>query len=472
MDRHPPDPPDPPDDHSTQDSMELSPPLFTQPGTKRRLDPEIQTVPTKKSVTDTPQSLPAEQTLYKHPSLEDDSQKTYSNLDKGPFIVHVSLHEHSPSSGTSIRPIIFGRFLSKNQIKDIANDGIKKVGRNRISVEFKNSTAANNFLNNSLLKSNKYVAAIPTFNVTRMGIVRNIPTDLSMSEFVESLIIPEGCGLVLKARRLNRKQTQNSEVTWVPTQSVVLTFKGQVLPKRVFSYYTSIPVESYLFPTIQCNNCCRFGHIKAQCRSKPRCYRCAQPHAGADCLITEDKSTCLYCSGRHFATNKVCPEQCRQRAIKITMSQDNISYQEASQLHPQSRLSYADSTRAPAVPQLPRSSLTQSPPSPNSPISYRKTVTRSPNTRPPLGKSYDRIAHQNIVRNVPSSLPNGCALGNDIQTHDDTPNDDTLDLLWLLVANILSKFSDIPPPPNVASKIMPLLSSLSKNGSEHLTMEL
>ncbi|CAH2090165.1 unnamed protein product [Euphydryas editha] len=188
----------------------------------------------------------------------------------------------------------------------------------------------------------KYKASVPTYNITRIGLIKGIPVDWSMEELVESLELPSGCGAVMKARRLNRKNIQEGSVSWIPTQSVVLTFRGQILPNRVFSFHTSLPVETYKFPTIQCLNCCRFGHIKSQCRFKPRCYKCSQEHSGDSCDVTKENVTCLHCSGRHFTTQKDCPEYLRQIKINTDMSQDNISYMEASSGYPPVRRSYAE----------------------------------------------------------------------------------------------------------------------------------
>lgn len=64
--------------------------------------------------------------------------------------------------------------------------------------------------------------------------------------FFSSLIFPAGCGEVLKARRQNRKTSNEVFVQWIPTQSV---------------------------------DCCSFGHVKNQCRSTPSCYRCTKDHS-------------------------------------------------------------------------------------------------------------------------------------------------------------------------------------------------
>lgn len=477
MDREPPEPPDPSDGDLSPLQMELSPPIFTLNATKRRLDidDESQPEPSKKTITEQPDHTPSvsiqssdSKTIYTHPLLSE-MPKMYLQHDKGPFIVHISRQETTPSSGTTIRPIIFGQFLKKNNINNIVEGGIKKIGRNRISVEFKTGKDANEFIKNSVLSLYKYEAVIPNYNVTRLGLVRGIPTELTMEELVEAMTTPDHCGVVLKARRLNRKQVENGVPSWIPTQTVVLTFLGQCLPTRIFLYYTSIIVEAYQLPTIQCNNCCRFGHIKTQCRSQPRCYRCAQSHPGENCTVTADKATCLHCSGTHFATNRNCLEHSRQKSIKIRMTQDNISFQEAAALFPSVKRSFAEvsnvsntSSSSYSAKQTASTSLSQS---------YRKTVFTTPRRPSSLGKSFDREAHNNIIRNCPSTLPNGCALDSSSNTEDDSPNDECLDLLWLLVINILKKFSDVPIPPNVAPKILPLLSLLTKHGPENCSVE-
>lgn len=379
-----PDPPDPPDSDpplavclsSTQSST----------ATKRQRRDEDQGCPRKKLITDSETASASIQTVYTHPSIVVDGIRSYESTDSGPYIVYVSKIESDPAAGTEIRPIKFGQFLHTHKIENICQDGVKRVGRNKISVTFKSALGANKFLDNPMLKSYNYEAFIPTYNVTRMGLVRGVPVDWSMDEFVESLMVHGECNKILKARRMNRKNKVDGNITWEPTQTVVLTFRGQQLPTRVFSYYSSLAVENYQYPTIQCLSCCRFGHIKAQCRSKPRCYRCAQPHTGDECNIQETSSTCMYCSAHHFAISRDCPEQDRQKYIKVAMSREGISYQEASSQIPSVRKTFSEtlkSSPAPAthLPQpitvIPRQSRADT-------QSYRKTVMQNPKPRPLL----------------------------------------------------------------------------------------
>lgn len=447
------EPPDPPDISKT--------PI----GTKRSAEPIAEHERNiKKMIVNREAASASIQNVFIHPSLVI-GVKQYTAMDSGPFLVHVSRTEPDPAAGSTIRPIKFGQFLHINKIRNICPEGIKKVGRNKISIEFISSEDANRFLDNPILEVSKYKAEIPNYNISKMGIVRQVPVDLSMDEFAEFLVSPTGCGIVLKARRLNRKIIVEDKPSWVPTQTVVITFQGQTLPRKVFLFHTSLPVDPYEFPTIQCLNCCRFGHVKIQCRSKPRCYRCTQPHTGESCHIIETESSCLNCSGRHYSINKSCPEYARQKSIKLLMSQDNISYEEASSKFPKSSRSFAEVTQATNPSGLQPATYSQS--SQSSPlltqVSYRKTVTATPRHRPPLPKSYDRVAHQAIIAEEPSELPNGYALSQASKIASSPMEDNLLEVLMTMILNIILK-SNTKLPSNVAQKLSQIL-SLSNNGS-------
>ncbi|XP_052745438.1 uncharacterized protein LOC128199516 [Bicyclus anynana] len=282
----------------TPDAMDTS--VTQERSRKRNAEPINQNTTTKRVITSS-----------------ENLDRTYGPNDLGPFIVHITRIEPDPAAGLSLRPIKIGLLLTKNNIENIVRDGVKSVGRNRVSIEFKRGEDANTFLQHKCLNGCKLKASIPAFNVTRMSLVRGVPKEWSMVELVESLELPENCGKVLKARRLNRKIINEGTPSWVPTQSVVLTFSRQVLPKHIYAYYTSMVVEKYLLPTIQCHSCCRFGHVKLQCRSKPRCFKCGQEHFGESCQLTGNALSCILCTGKHQATYKDCPEHQCQRNINI-----------------------------------------------------------------------------------------------------------------------------------------------------------
>ncbi|XP_047021396.1 uncharacterized protein LOC124631200 [Helicoverpa zea] len=367
----------------------------------------------------------------------------YSATDKAPFIVHVSRLEPQPNAGTSLHPVTFGIFLQKQNIVNIVRDGVKKVGRNRVSVEFKSPQDANAFLINNILPKNSFVASIPTFNITRMGVVTGVPTDLTEEEAQRYLQVPSGCGEILKVRRINRKMIIDGVTEFKSTETCVLTFDGQVLPPRVFCCYTSLPVQQYVYPTIQCRKCCRFGHVELVCRSKPRCSKCGHDHPGDGCSISEAEAFCVLCSGNHFANSKSCPELGRQKAIKTVMAEKSLSYAEASKTVPLASRNYANATKA----------------VPTSTQSYRKTVFLKPKTHAPLSPSYDKAAHQQIINSPAPSQPDGCALNNPFTGNNASS---IIEILIKLLTTIVST-NNAEIPSNVAYQLINLLSKI-KNG--------
>lgn len=395
------------------------------------------------------------------------ARQLYGSLDKGPYTVHVQRIEATQTSGTTIHPVTFGKFLysRSNEFTGLIDGSVKSNGRNCIALDFFTDNCANKFLQSPALGANNYRAFIPTFNVTRMGIVRGIPTDMSDEEVLSNIKVPKDCGSILKMRRLNFKVTIEGVPTWKPTQTVVFTFDGQVLPSRIFLCYCSFPVDLYTYPTIQCFNCCRFGHTKTQCRSKPRCFKCAQDHTADSCNVEETQPKCILCEGKHFAISKACPELQRQKNIKKMMSEKCISYSECSKLFAPSKKSFADITSS--APPAPLSSLPPQPPQPTF-TSYKKSVPRRPRSPPPRRSGYDREAHNNLTReDYSESAPNGCALNNNFS---DIFSNTQLITEIIKLLNLISSFfnnsaSSSPNQPNhVASMISNLLSLLS-NGS-------
>lgn len=425
-------------------------------------DPDSSSIPVKKSSV--AQVIASAQTTYTIPEYMND-KISYSDDDIAPFVVHVAKKEEL-TQGTVFRAIQIGKFLHSNNIKNIISDGVKKVGRNRISVEFKSAADANSFLNHPALNDCNYIVNIPSFNVSRMGIIREVPVDWTMEELIENIQVPPGFGKVFRARRLHRKSTSvGSAPTWIPTQTVVLTFTGKKLPQHVYCYFTSLPVEIYRLPVIQCNNCCRFGHIKAQCRSKPRCFKCGDLHEGEACL-SQAPPKCILCSGNHLATYFSCPEHERQKSIKLVMSQESVSYMEASARFSPIKKSFADSARISPPPSIHIQSST----SPRTPTtSYRKTVEIPRHPRLPASShGYDRNYHNDISHTPTSSLPNGCAYTSTPSAPPE-PNDNLLEMLLLQLStliNFIQRFNDIELPYNIRQKLTELSSFNNKIHSD------
>lgn len=380
------------------------------------------------------------------------SRTLYNAEDVAPYVVHVQKNETHPNDNTTLHPIAFGRFLHTNKINNIVNGSLKRIGRNRLSLSFSNFENANAFLNNSNLETHNFKAFIPSFHVTRMGIVRGIPKDWTEEEVIQNISVPIGCGKILKTRRIKKKTINEGQPSFINTETIVITFDGQILPKRVFMFYTSLTVDLYIYPTIQCYNCCRFGHVKMQCRSNPRCYKCRQNHTGDKCEVDEENVSCILCNGSHSAISKKCPEYARQKAIKETMAHSCVSYAEASKFHPPTSKLYSDvlTSSSPSNKSHFQSSFLKEKSSlPHIQSSHKKTVTLKPRSPQKAQQGYDRSAHEAIVKeyNIPAPS-NGCALSsNNIDN-----NQSIFDIILMLI-KVLSQSKMIQttlPPSNDA----------------------
>lgn len=386
----------------------------------------------------------------------------YNSTDAAPFLVHVQVKQTSPNDNVSIHPVTFGRFLKRNQFNSVVNGSLKRIGRNRITVSFENYKDANSFISSPTLSDSNFKAFVPSFSVIRMGIVRGVPADWSEEEVKENISVPIGCGPIIKVRRINRKIDGSSE--FKPTESVVLTFDGQVLPKRVYMCYTALVVDLYIYPTIQCFRCCKFGHVQVQCRATtPKCFKCGGGHLGVSCSVNEEDVECCLCKGSHFATSKKCLEYERQRAIKESMAKSCISYAEASKIHaPISKMSYIDALLSTSniPPQVSGPSLNlQNDNLPNSfQTSYKKTVFKNRRTPPRLSRGYDIEAHNELTKdyNMPSSPVNGVAFNTEVKT--DSDNTSIIELIISLIKCLSQSMS-----PSNAASLFDTIAHLTKN---------
>ncbi|XP_073942154.1 uncharacterized protein [Choristoneura fumiferana] len=413
------------------------------------------------SDTDSPTVIPEKVTpnlvdtnaTIENPGKVPIGRKTYQSSDASPYLIHVQRIETSPSDNTTLHPVTFGNFLLKQKYKNIVNGSVKRIGRNRIAVAFSNFIDANAFISDANLTNHKLRAFIPTFNITRMGLIRGVPDNWSPEEVIENIKVPIGCGEIIKVRRLNYKVMVSGAPVWKPSQTVVLTFDGQTLPKKVFMCYNALPVELYIFPTIQCYNCCRFGHTKIQCRSKPCCYKCGQGHTGSSCDITPDDASCSLCAGHHFANSRSCPELDRQKRIKHSMATSSISYAEASKLHPAISKSFADVVAHGQNNSYSQSGNQLSTPGSSPTKSYKKTILQKPRPAHILSKGYDQEAHKALIKDYNMTLScKGCAANNQNMPADNNQNNtpSTSDIIIALLNYLTQTQSNKNTPSNVA----------------------
>lgn len=217
--------------------------------------------------------------------------------------------------------------LKRKEVKHIYD--IKKIAKNKMCLYFNNYESANNFLKMGL-KDCDLDTFVPAFYLTKIGVIRGIPTNMKMNDLFDEILENEN---VMKLERLNRIEKQNNDIVRIPTQSIKITFYDCCLPESIrFTYYRE-RVLPFIGKVRQCFNCWRFGHLAQNCKSQKRCGRCGNNHSEKDCEVADLK--CIYCGGKHSANFMDCPENKRQQNIKILMDSKNLNYVEAIDLFPQ-----------------------------------------------------------------------------------------------------------------------------------------
>ena len=310
-----------------------------------------------------------------------------------------------------------------------------------------------------------YKAFIPSHNTSRMGLIRGISPEISDSDLIS--VLEEAnphVNKILKVRRLNYKDNSGEKVEWKPSRSVVVTFEGQELPLYLYLYYNSFTVETYFFPTVQCFQCCKFGHTKKVCRSPEKCFNCGGNHSSQNCPSQTLK--CFNCNGPHKAISLSCPEYSRQKAIKFTMASENLSYIQASKQHPSSGISYA---------------AVASKPIPTPTVSQKirgKFTYKTP--RAPLAPGYNQAEHNDLLLfpngSSSSQAINGCALNpnsspanntvpvENLQQTFSSDNESFIKSILSILLNLLTSQKSLPS--NVACFI-PVLQAFIENGSSN-----
>lgn len=125
---------------------------------------------------------------------------------------------------------------------------------------------------------------------------------------------------ILEVFRIQKKTSENGMVHYTNTNNVILTFQGQVLPRKIILDQLIIPVFVQTENIRQCKKCWRFGHSVKGCRSNIEiCNNCGDTmHENADspCLMK-----CINCGlNDHSANSKTCPIYMHRRDKNIEIA--------------------------------------------------------------------------------------------------------------------------------------------------------
>ena len=181
---------------------------------------------------------------------------------------------------------------------------IEKSDRARVTVECYDGKSANKISTSKDVLSNFNLEAfVPSFRVSREGIIRNIPLDISTEDIIRFSSTSLKCPIV-EARRFVHKNEKGEKF---PSTTVQIKFEGQEIQNFIDLFHMRIKVDPYITQPKLCYSCFRFGHVTNQCKN-PRCRFCgSSPHEKDQvCQQINGPYSCLNCKGSHLVSDKNC----------------------------------------------------------------------------------------------------------------------------------------------------------------------
>ncbi|CAK9813876.1 hypothetical protein ANTPLA_LOCUS8019 [Anthophora plagiata] len=258
-----------------------------------------------------------------------DQLTQYPQGHKGPAYVSISIKKEGAKARTSQNLLNVARMVNSAATEA---EEIKPQGYGNFAIKFKSGAQANSFVSNENPTIKVLNAFIPKFRVQRRGIIKGVCVDHDLQNLINNTTSP--CK-ILQAKRLNRRYRNNetNQIEWIPSETVLLTFEGTVLPDSIKLYHLIIKtVGVYVEQPRTCKNCYRYGHSAKHCRSPQICKHCgATDHTKEDCPSKEDVK-CLLCKGDHRPFDSSCKQFQLQREIAQLMAHSNISFWEARDL--------------------------------------------------------------------------------------------------------------------------------------------
>lgn len=233
------------------------------------------------------------------------------------------------SNGYRINRIGVGKTLTRMMIKNILS--CNQISSNIICVHFDNREEANKLIGNGQLKMHGYEAFIPEFYSTVIGVIKNVPTDITAQEIYDEIKNEYD---IIKIERMTRRLSYGHRDY---AMNVKIKFSSDLLPPTVTLFHSIERVHTYIPPVLQCTGCLRYGHSIKACKASDAAKMCSncglKGHKRTECVSLQ--ASCFYCKGHHEATSRNCPERIRQNNIRILMTGEKLSFREVIDKYPQ-----------------------------------------------------------------------------------------------------------------------------------------
>lgn len=257
------------------------------------------------------------------------TQILFTDQDKGPDF-HIIMEKEN------INEISTGQLLKKQGIQSVKE--IKKTGKNRLKIILTNRTEANKIITSpNIARINNIKAFVPKNFIITVGIVKDVPLDLSVEEMLESSRV-QGDVPINKIERMTFWDRINKLAK--PSTNIKIEFRSSTLPREMFLFFVKKRIDHFIPKPTLCRKCLRYGHVDKICRAPTRsCINCCEDThpISADCECSHCTRSCVakckYCkTEQHNTFNATCPHMKKQIEIKKQMITKNIDFNEAKQL--------------------------------------------------------------------------------------------------------------------------------------------
>lgn len=242
---------------------------------------------------------------------------------------------------------------------------VKRTRQGEIAVECRNKKHLNILLSKTQIGPKTITVREPKNLSYSQGVIKKIGLDEDLQEIKQAITEYNPLYEITDIKRLQNRHRTDSE-------AVLLTFKGQHIPKFVSVGFLDYKVEKYIRHPIRCTKCQGYNHTESDCKSTVKCPRCSGEHSYAQCTKTDQEKKCPNCGNSHSAGYKGCPAHKNEVKVIKTQINDNVSYANAVK---KVRSQSANATR-PQVP--PRTNKSKKPDTTTTPPPYRRRPVPSP----------------------------------------------------------------------------------------------
>lgn len=135
----------------------------------------------------------------------------------------------------------------------------------------------------NLSKTSRIEAFVPRFKIERKGLIRGFSEDYDIQDLID---LSSSTCKITYAKRLSRRtfNEENKTTEWIPSDKVMLTFKGETLPDYIKVYgLINIKVHPFIEPVRKCRKCIKcwsYGHSQLKYQRMARCGLCGHKEHG------------------------------------------------------------------------------------------------------------------------------------------------------------------------------------------------